>query len=60
VPYAFWFWGGMDPALFPEGYASGFSPAVPGNHTAQFAPLDEPTIAAGRRLLVAAALEFLA
>ncbi|GEL46577.1 putative amidohydrolase [Cellulomonas hominis] len=60
VPYAFWFWGGMDPALFPEGYAAGFSPAVPGNHTAQFAPLDEPTIAAGRRLLVAAALEFLA
>ncbi|TKR21984.1 amidohydrolase [Cellulomonas hominis] len=60
VPYAFWFWGGMDPALFPDGYVSGFSAAVPGNHTAQFAPLDEPTIAAGRRLLVAAALEFLA
>jgi hypothetical protein len=50
----------MDPALFPDGYVSGFSAAVPGNHTAQFAPLDEPTIAAGRRLLVAAALEFLA
>lgn len=59
VPYAFWFWGGMDPAAFPADYVSGFSPAVPGNHTAQFAPLDEPTIAAGRRLLVAAALEFL-
>jgi hippurate hydrolase len=60
VPYAFWFWGGMDPARFPAGYTTGFSPTVPGNHTAQFLPLDEPTIAAGRRLLVAAALEFLA
>lgn len=59
VPYAFWFWGGMDPAAFPDDYVSGFSPAVPGNHTAQFAPLDGPTITAGRRLLVAAALEFL-
>lgn len=59
VPYAFWFWGGMDPALFPADYWTGFSAAVPGNHRAQFAPLDEPTIAAGRRLLVAAALEFL-
>ena len=59
VPYAFWFWGGMDPARFPAGYTTGFSPTVPGNHTAQFLPLDEPTIAAGRRLLVAAALEFL-
>ncbi|WP_282945333.1 amidohydrolase [Cellulomonas endometrii] len=60
VPYAFWFWGGMDPALFPAGYTTGVVPSVPGNHTAQFAPLDAPTLAAGRRLLVAAALEFLA
>lgn len=60
VPYAFWFWGGMDPDLFPADYTTGFSASVPGNHTAQFAPLDEPTIAAGRRLLVAAALELLA
>jgi hippurate hydrolase len=59
VPYAFWFWGGMDPALFPEGYTTGVVPSVPGNHTAQFAPQAEPTLAAGRRLLVAAALEFL-
>ncbi len=59
VPYAFWFWGGMAPELFPAGYTVGFSPSVPGNHTAAFAPLDEPTIAAGRRLMVAAALEFL-
>ncbi|WP_454048967.1 amidohydrolase [Cellulomonas sp. Marseille-Q8402] len=59
VPYAFWFWGGMDPARFPADYTTGFAPTVPGNHTAQFLPLDEPTIAAGRRLLVAAALEFL-
>ncbi|RMI07069.1 amidohydrolase [Cellulomonas triticagri] len=59
VPYAFWFWGGMAHAMFPEGFASGMSPEVPGNHTAQFAPEDEPTLAAGRRLLVAAALEFL-
>lgn len=59
VPYAFWFWGGMDPARFPAGYTTGFSPTVPGNHTAQFLPQDEPTIAAGRRLLVAAALELL-
>ncbi|VTR78463.1 amidohydrolase [Cellulomonas hominis] len=59
VPYAFWFWGGMDPALFPAGYTTGVVPSVPGNHTAQFAPLDAPTLAAGRRLLVAAALEFL-
>lgn len=59
VPYAFWFWGGQDPALFPADYVTGFSSVVPGNHTAQFAPQDAPTIAAGRRLLVAAALEFL-
>jgi amidohydrolase len=60
VPYAFWFWGGMAPERFAPDYTVGFSPDVPGNHTAQFAPLDEPTIAAGRRLLVAAALDFLA
>jgi hypothetical protein len=34
-------------------------PSVPGNHTAQFAPQAGPTLDAGRRLLVAAALEFL-
>jgi hippurate hydrolase len=59
VPYAFWFWGGMATERFGEGYTVGFSPDVPGNHTAQFAPVDSPTIAAGRRLMVAAALEFL-
>jgi hippurate hydrolase len=59
VPYAFWFWGGMDPALFPAGYTTGVVPSVPGNHTAQFAPQAGPTLDAGRRLLVAAALEFL-
>lgn len=59
VPYAFWFWGGMAHEQFPEGFASGMAPEVPGNHTPQFAPEDEPTIATGRRLLVAAALALL-
>lgn len=60
VPYVFWFWGGMDPARFPEDSTAFMSAGVPGNHSARFELVDAPTIDLGARLLSRAALEFLA
>ncbi len=59
VPYAFWFWGGMDRPLLPAGAVADLSTMQPSNHSALFAPVPEPTLEAGRRLLTAAALAYL-
>jgi amidohydrolase len=60
IPYAFWFWGGIDPERFSTAHsATPFTSEVPGNHTSNFQLLDTPTIEVGRALLVTAALEFL-
>ena len=61
IPYAFWFWGGVDPARFGGGEAVSISGAgVPGNHSSDFELVDAPTIDVGRSLLVSAARAFLA
>jgi hippurate hydrolase len=63
VPCVFWILGGADPALF-----AGASTAkelltvmagVPSNHSPQYAPVIEPTLAVGVAALVAAAKEWL-
>ena len=59
VPYAFWFWGGLDRPLPPVGAVVDLSGAQPSNHSALFAPVPDPTLEAGRRLLTAAALAYL-
>ncbi len=59
VPYAFWFWGGLDRDLFPEGAPAAIQPGLPGNHSPLFAPVPDPTLETGRRLLTAAALAYL-
>lgn len=61
IPYAFWFWGGVDPARFGDGASTALTGgAVPGNHTSDFELMDAPTIEVGRSLLVSAARSFLA
>jgi hippurate hydrolase len=59
VPYAFWFWGGHDRPLPPAGAVIDLSGAQPSNHSALFAPVPDPTLEAGRRLLTAAGLAYL-
>ncbi|MFC5929738.1 M20/M25/M40 family metallo-hydrolase [Cryobacterium melibiosiphilum] len=57
IPSAFWLWGGMDPARFSDdevGPDEGTGP-----HSARFELVDAPAIDVGRKLLVAAALEYL-
>lgn len=65
VPSVFWHFGALDPALFagfrPEDLAEEGLPAdIPGNHSPGFAPLAEPTLKVGVRLMLSAASEWLA
>jgi hippurate hydrolase len=62
VPYAFWFWGGVDAPLPDPALARGeldIASVQPSNHSALFAPVPDPTLETGRRLLTAAALAYL-
>ncbi|MET4704161.1 amidohydrolase [Frigoribacterium sp. UYMn621] len=59
APLVFWFFGGVDPAVFAAAAASGtVDRDIPGNHSPLFAPVPEPTIANGVRNLTVAALEW--
>lgn len=59
APLVFWFFGGVEPALFAQAAASGtVDRDIPGNHSPLFAPVPEPTITNGTRNLVIAALEW--
>lgn len=61
VPLVFWFWGGIDPALYAGAVASGtVESVIPTNHSPFFAPVAGPTIEVGVTALTAAAREFLA
>jgi hippurate hydrolase len=59
APLVFWFFGGVDPAVFAAAAGSGtVDRDIPGNHSPLFAPVPEPTIANGVRNLAVAALEW--
>ncbi|SCX31772.1 amidohydrolase [Mycolicibacterium fluoranthenivorans] len=58
VPTVFWFWGGVAMQTFTEAFAKGELP--PTNHSPEFAPVLEPTLAAGVEALTVAARTWLA
>jgi hippurate hydrolase len=59
VPTVFWFWGGLEPEVVFAALAEGRIDQLPANHSAQFAPLIEPTLGTGVEALVVAALTWL-
>ena len=58
-PYAFWFWGGIDPEIWDEHEKEGRLDEIPVNHSPFFAPVVQPTITTGVDALTVAALTFL-
>jgi amidohydrolase len=60
VPYTYWGIGGIDPDLYQQAAAAGrVSEDVPVNHSAEFAPVLQPTLDTGTSALVVAALAWL-
>lgn len=59
VPLVYWFLGGFDHALFQDPASGKINTEVPANHSPHFAPVIQPTLAAGVRALVTAAREWL-
>ncbi|MCC9157058.1 amidohydrolase [Streptomyces parvulus] len=62
VPSVFWFFGTTDPALFTQFDPSRLSSpptGVPGSHSGHFAPLAEPSVETGVRLMTTAAAHWL-
>jgi len=59
-PSLFWFFGGVDPALWDEKAASGkIEEDIPFNHSSLFAPIIHPTLRTGIEALAVGALTFL-
>lgn len=59
-PCVFWFWGGADQKLWDESEKAGtLYENVPGNHSAFFAPVIQPTMKTGIDAMCVAALTFL-
>lgn len=59
IPYAFWFFGGVDPELWDEGEKEKTLHSIPRNHSSAFAPAIHPTLTTGTMALCVAALTFL-
>lgn len=60
VPSVYWFLGGADPKLFaPPAELMKVLAELPSNHSAEYAPVIEPTITVGAKALVAAAKAWL-
>lgn len=60
IPYTYWGVGETDPALYAAAEKAGrIAQDVPVNHSAQFAPVIQPTLDVGTRALVTAALAWL-
>ncbi|PWY90874.1 metal-dependent amidase/aminoacylase/carboxypeptidase [Aspergillus heteromorphus CBS 117.55] len=60
LPCCFWFVGGVDPHVWDKAQANDSLMAdIPGNHSALFAPVIQPTMKAGVDALCLAALTFL-
>jgi amidohydrolase len=58
-PYCFWLFGGTDPDLWDSMTAQGKADKIPINHSAEFAPVIDPTLQTGGDAMFAAALTFL-
>jgi metal-dependent amidase/aminoacylase/carboxypeptidase family protein len=60
VPYTYWGIGGIDPVTFAAAEQAGrVNQAIPVNHSAQFAPVVQPTLDTGTQALLAATLTWL-
>lgn len=60
VPYTYWGIGGTDPELYRRAEAAGrLSQDVPVNHSADFAPVPQPTLDTGTEAMAVAALAWL-
>lgn len=60
APLVFWFWGGVDPALYAAAEQAGtVSSMIPTNHSPYFAPVPHPTIEVGVAAMATAVREFL-
>ena len=61
TPYTYWGIGGTDPEQYERARKAGrLEQDIPVNHSEFFAPVIEPTLSAGTRALVVAALTYLA
>jgi hypothetical protein len=61
VPYSYWFIGGIDADKYDDAEKAGrISQDIPVNHSANFAPVIQPTLDTGTQALVVAALAWLA
>ena len=60
VPYTYWGIGGIDPGTYRAAERAGrVNQEIPVNHSANFAPVIQPTLDTGTRALVTAALAWL-
>ncbi|GAA1536938.1 hippurate hydrolase [Microbacterium ginsengiterrae] len=60
APLVFWFFGGVDPAVYAAAEAAGtVASTIPTNHSAYFAPVPHPTIEVGVTAMATAVREFL-
>jgi amidohydrolase len=59
VPYAYWNFGSTDHKIWEEAKNQGRLSELPGNHSAYYAPIIEPTLRAGTDAMAIAALTFL-
>lgn len=60
VPYLFWIWGGFDPETYRRAEADGkLSEVIPGNHSAKFAPVMEPSMRTGVEAMTVALMAYL-
>lgn len=60
IPYTYWGVGGTDPEKYEQAEKSGrISQDIPVNHSAQFAPVIQPTLDTGTAALTVAALAWL-
>jgi amidohydrolase len=61
VPYSYWFIGGIDTDLYDRAEKAGrIAQDIPVNHSAEFAPVIQPTLDTGTQALVVGALAWLA
>lgn len=59
LPSCFWLLGGIDPEIWDKAEADSRTEEIPGNHSALFAPVIQPTMRVGVDALCLAALTFL-
>lgn len=56
-PSMFWFVGGTDPELWQKAFAANrVNEDIPFNHSAQYAPVQDPTISTGIEAMLVAAM----